>query len=253
MNDQFKKERSEALHVALEPFAEEMAKRAVEELEVKGSLLQPKATYREQKKEEIIQVIDQELAKIESNLYEASSLLKENLIHLPEVEKKRIEKEMGEGASLAHKILQTFKEKNIEGFKEDDTFQSLLHLSDETILWMYQVGYNYFETLAFDKALMIFQFLNVLNPLISDYWLATGLTQRRLQQDPAAVYSFSMASLMNPDNPYPHYHSAEIHLNLKHTQEAASEISLLENIIEAQKLADLKPSLEALKQALKKG
>lgn len=184
----------------------------------------------------VLKKIGEPLEAFEESLLRAIPLLRGHVDALPLAEKERVEEEMQRAANLALNA-------SLAG---DSTLQKLLNLSSQTLIWMYEVAYSYYAQKDFSKALSIFQFLTILNPLIADYWVALGLTQRSLKQEMAALYAFSIAALMNPDHPTPRYHAAEIYLSFKQPKEAESEILAFKRIVESQRLTHLADALNSL-------
>ena len=117
-------------------------------------------------------------------------------------------------------------------------------MSKETLIWIYGVGYQCFEGHQKEAAFGFFQMLTLLNPLVSDYWVALGVTQRSLSEESDALYSFEMASLMDSNNPIPIYNSIEIHLKLNQIEEAKKELQLLKEVIKTHRRDDLQPAFE---------
>jgi tetratricopeptide (TPR) repeat protein len=149
-------------------------------------------------------------------------------------------------SAKADALLENKKDNSLQ----EKTFQELLGLSDKTMLWLYGVGYQCFEHHQKEEAIAIFQMLTLLNPLICDYWIALGITQRGLEEDSDALNSFEMASMMDAKNPIPRYNSIEIHLKQKHTEEAKKEFHLLEEIVKNQHRDDLRPALDSVRSKL---
>lgn len=243
--------RSKVIKQAFSPFGEAIAKSLADELEVKGGLLLPKNTYIEQKKEELIQKIDAEILKRENRMDRAGKLLKEKLESLSSLEKEKIEKELGHSLEIIVSMLKPSpKEKENASLKEEDTFQSILGLSDDTLLWIYTLGYQLSLEHKYEEALSIFQMLTTLNPLVSDYFIAQGLSERSLQYNTEALYSFAMASIMNPLSPVARYNSSEIYLELHQLDDAQLELDALEELVITGKLTDLQPAVESIRSRI---
>lgn len=231
---------------ALMPFGKMLAEEMAAELEVKGGLLQPKGAYIEQRAEEIVDKIQSEMKKKQENLARATQILHERLSQLSAVERKGIEQEMGRAADLMKDLLVDGK----PDMKPTDTFQSLLHLSNETLLWIYKIGHDCSQKEEKQDAVALFQLLTVLNPLVADYWVAYGICLRAIHQEMEALYAFSIATFMNPEQPSARYNAAEIFLDQKQTQEATAELEALEKIIQIHGRADLQPAAQQLKQKI---
>ena len=240
--------RSKIIKEAFTPFGKDLATSMAEELEVKGGLLLEKNTYIKQKTKEFIETIDKEILKREQNMDRAGKLLKEKLALLPSLEKTKIEEELGHSAEIVISFLKDIQDKKEPTLtNKEETFQSLLGLSNETLLWIYTIGYNFSLENKHEEALAIFQMLTSLNPLVSDYFVAQGLSERSLKSNQEALYSFAMASILNPEQPISRYNAAEIYLETGQVEDAKLELEALEKIIETNSLIPLKPAAESLR------
>ena len=131
--------------------------------------------------------------------------------------------------------------------KSKDTFQSILGLSNEMLLWIYGVGHQLHIEKKHEKALIIFNLLVTLNPLVADYFVAKGLTERSLEKNTEALYSFAMASMMNPHHPVARYNAAEIYLQNHKQEDARLEFEVLEEIVRTGKHEQFRPAVEAMR------
>lgn len=227
------------------PFGELVARSLAEELEVKGGLLQPKDLYIKQKTEDIVSAIETELSKREKNLNRAAAALHEKLFLLPRIQREKIEKEM---IGAEGKVVDILAPK--EEIRKEDTFQSLLGLSNDTLLWIYSIGYQLFEDGKKEDAFAIFQMLTTLNPLVADYWIAEGLTQKALNYDMESLHSFAMASIMKPNNPIPRCQSVEIYLKIGQIDSARLEFAALEKIMQSAAYPELGPFVDLLRNKI---
>ncbi len=130
------------------------------------------------------------------------------------------------------------------------SYQAFVGLSDETLLWMYQVGDQFFGEQRFEEAFAIFSLVTQLNPLVCDFWIAFALTQMR-QNDPSeALKSFAFAIVADPSHPIPRYQSAKLYLQLEQKQDAMIELEVLEEIIRLKQLDSLSPLVTELKELI---
>lgn len=242
--------RSMFVEKAFSSLCEIIAKEHAEELEVKGALLCAKEALIKQKKEETSNALNSAFIKSEEQLKRAGAILKEALKVLPPVEREKIEKEMGHSVDVMLSFLAFSKEKETLFMKENDTFQSVLGLSNETLLWIYSVGHGLSLEDKNEEALSVFQTLTLLNPLIDDYYIAQGLVERALQSNEPALYSFAMCTLINPNHLVARYNSTEIYLDLNEVNEAVLEFEILEKLVNAQNLVDLKPEVDSLRSRI---
>lgn len=238
-------EESNLLKSVFIPFGELVARNMADELEVKNGLLQPKEVYIKQKTQDVVSAIEQEILTRDANLNKAAVLLREHLSSLSILQKEKIEKEMIEAEKKVVDLLSKKQE-----VSKEDTFQSLLGFSNETLIWIYSVGYQSFQEKKGDDAFVIFQMLTTLNPLVADYWIAQGLTQKMLEKDIEALHSFSMASVMKPNNPIPRFHSVDLYLRLGQLDNAKLEFGALEKIMEIGNYSDLRSFVDVLRNKI---
>lgn len=234
--------RKEFIRAAFEPLAIEIATNQVEQLEMKKGLLQPKESYIKQHVDAMMQDLEKGFIKKEEIITKAMELIGEQILLLSPAEKEPIQEELDQ---LEGKVLTLFSG-NLE-IQENDTLASVLGFSTSTFAWIYTVAYQFYQSKELEKASIIFSLLTHLNPLVFDYWIALALTQKAQNDDQNAITSFSMASFLNPENPLPHCHLADLYLKQNLTSNASDEITLLEEMISSQNRLDLQPVLMDLK------
>lgn len=195
---------------------------------------------------ELFNFFTSNLSNLKSMATKIPALIQSKLTLLPQNEKNRIEEEL-KGFFSEGKINMSFLKKEME---QGSLIQKTVGLSDETLLWIYGIGLELFEANQAQEASLIFLMLVLLNPLISDYWIALGITQRSLKEEEAAIYSFEMAALMNLNNPIPSYNLAEIYLKQKELEQAKKQLYLLEEIVKNQHREDLEPALVSIRSQI---
>lgn len=211
-----------------------------EELEVKNGLLIPKDQYIENVMDSIEAIFTTEYEKILDQMREAYHLLQHEIQRLPLLEKDLYNKEI----TLAREKLRNTMD--LQDLADTSYLQQFLGFSDKTLLWIYQVEFNYLEQEKFKEALAIFSLLPLLNPFICDYWIALGFAQKANTLDAEAICSFSFASILNPKNPVSRYRSAELYIKLGRFDDALVELEVLSEIIHTEKLHFLRSNLETL-------
>lgn len=119
----------------------------------------------------------------------------------------------------------------IEGFVEGKTYQDLLEIPEDAMQAMFERAMRYFDEAHFDEAADCFLFLAVLNPMVSNLWIRSGNAEQALERYEEALEAYSMAMLCDADDPFPHYYSAEIYLELQCYQEAKECLSICLHLI----------------------
>jgi tetratricopeptide (TPR) repeat protein len=128
-----------------------------------------------------------------------------------------------------------------------NTFQEFLKISKDTLSWIYSIGHKLYTAKKGDDAYAIFHLLTCLNSLVCDYWIGLGFAQYLVGEAEPALHSFSMASILDPENPTSRYQSAKIYIERKEFSDALTELSVLEEVIQKYNLDRLKTSFLALK------
>lgn len=219
----------------------------VDQLEAKGGLLQPKQLYIDQKKNELMKVFDAARLKKAKAFDRAGVLLHAKILTLPPVDRERIEKEFSSARLFVKEVVEG---RVVLDDSSEKSLQSLIGLSNETLLVLYDIGYKSFVGGSSEDALAIFDILTSLNPRVFDYWIAQGLVERSIHLEKEALVSFAYATLLDPENPTPRYNSAELYYQQGQIEDAKIELEVLEEIIKAQQLLELRPEVESLRSKI---
>ncbi len=227
----------------------EMAKLIAEgqadELQSKQKLLMSRDVYIEQKTTALILELEKAYKELLHHMEKGRELLLESLNLLPYAEQEHHAKEF----LIAMNKLSLPIE--IEQVSKAGSWQKFLGFTNETIFWIYSVGFKFFEEKKYENALALFLMLTLLNPAVSDNWISLGFSQKNLFLNTQALNSFFIASSLAAENPTPRYQSAEIYLCLGEFDKAAVELDALTHIVESQKIDSLRPLLESMINKIK--
>lgn len=113
-----------------------------------------------------------------------------------------------------------------------DTLQHTLGINDELFQTFYRIGMNLFQSKQIDEALCVFVVLTNLNSLMFDPWLLRGICCQETQDFENALYAYSMASLINFENPAPHLYSAQCNLALNDKNGSRESLKLAESFLD---------------------
>lgn len=93
-------------------------------------------------------------------------------------------------------------------------------LSDAEAELFYSYAFAHYQSGHSKEAIEAFHVLCARRPLESRFWFGLGasLQEERKYQD--ALHAWAMTALLNPDDPYPHFHAAECYLSLNLPQDA---------------------------------
>jgi hypothetical protein len=231
------------LSSALICVAESLAKTKADELAVKKGLSVPKEQYIETEKSIILGSLQHSWDTVAKQVEKGQEALERHLLLLPAEERGKVKKELGRAAAELKKMGTNLS-------LDSEPLQKKLGLHNSTLLVVYEVGYQCFKDKEFDEAFALFLTLTLLNSRVVDYWIALGSTQRALHSEKAALYSFSLVSLLDPSNTLSRIHCIEIYLHLQKPKDALEELEAFSEIIEEKKLDSLKPQWKLLKEKI---
>lgn len=129
--------------------------------------------------------------------------------HNPEIARIMAAKTDQEGADELTKL-----------FQQGKKLQQAFGYSETQMRHKYAYGFDLFQNQRFTEAATIFSHLAALNPLVKKYWMALAVSQVRGMQRELALASLGMATLLDPEDPRPHYHSALCYVTLDKESEA---------------------------------
>jgi hypothetical protein len=233
------------------PLALLLAIEQTQELEVKHGLMEEKELHIKNQ----AAIFEKELAahfqKVGERFTRAGKILQENLAFVLPEEKALYEKDLSCAFNTIAKLgVDANGLEDRKALFTANTLQEFLRISDESLLWIYSVGYNLFKEKCVEDAYAIFHLLLSLNSTTCDYWIAMGFTQLEKSEDMQALHSFATASLLDEKNPISRYQSAVIYLRLNQLEDALEEIKALEEIVAIQNLDNLKSSVVSLKSQI---
>ncbi len=97
-----------------------------------------------------------------------------------------------------------------------------LKLGDDTMEAIYTQGYNLYNQGRYKEASYIFRLLTLLDFTTPKYILGMAASLHRLKDYKTAANLYMMCAALEPNNPLPHFHSADCYLQMD-----AIEIALL--------------------------
>jgi type III secretion system low calcium response chaperone LcrH/SycD len=124
---------------------------------------------------------------------------------------------------------------NLESYLEDfvpnillksETLQYAFGVTTEEMEELYQEGYFFYNEDNFKESAIIFRWLVLLNPYRYPYWMGLAANDQLLGKFEKALHGYAVASLLDPQNPYPHYHAYECYAAMKNREEASKALEL---------------------------
>lgn len=119
--------------------------------------------------------------------------------------------------------------------------QNALGLSDAMLEGMYGQAYRLYNSGKYREALETFKFLVMVNSTEQKFLMGLGACYHMLKYYEPAIQTYMMCSVLDPDNPVPHYHMSDCNIQLK------DPIGAIISLEMAVKRAGIKPEYQALK------
>ncbi len=111
-------------------------------------------------------------------------------------------------------------------FRQGGTFQDLYGVTDNAMEVKYEYAFNLLKQKDYEQALSIFHYLVSLNPYQKKYWMGLGSCQLNQGDHTNAVESYTMSSLIDPNDPTPYLFASYSYLALGQSQEAIQSLHL---------------------------
>jgi tetratricopeptide (TPR) repeat protein len=186
--------------------------------------LEPKKVWEQKIRKRLLDLYSGQAA-VNKTIAGFDAIANDLYLHLGPEEFEKIEKEWKKGL-----------EKWTELAKEPTTTKSeclleMIGISEETLTQFYQAANRYYIKKDFQKASDAFYAIVGLDYRRYHIWLALGLSEAQKQQFEPALISFSMASILNKDTPYPYIYSAECCLEDHRIEEAKKYLALAQKAI----------------------
>lgn len=115
---------------------------------------------------------------------------------------------------------------------------------------LYALGHNLYSASRYEDALQVFAFLSRHNHLEPRYLNAYAGSLQMVKSYAEAITFYSLASLMDIDNPLPTYHTAECMLALGWVTEAQQALDFVLSQSDASEYAELHSMAQAMKARL---
>lgn len=121
----------------------------------------------------------------------------------------------------------------------------IIELSDKDLELVYSMGYTFYEVGQYEKAKALFLKLIFSNPFHPAYWKALGCTYQMLNHSKDSVVYFSVALLMEQNDPVLYLYTARALMDLKRYDEAKGALLKAEELAPKEDL-DFQTQLEVL-------
>lgn len=117
-------------------------------------------------------------------------------------------------------------ESNSEEMVAAETMQEALNISAELMDLFYQVGAKAYEEGKRQDALGVMGLLSLLNPYLFEPWLVQGMIHTRARRMAQALFTLTMAAIIDYNHPGPHLCLAQLYIDMGSRLEAKSSLEV---------------------------
>jgi len=119
--------------------------------------------------------------------------------------------------------------------------QNIEPLNDDSLNSLYCIGYNLYRNGKYTDARDFFRFLSIIKADDRRYWLGLGACCQMMKNYPTALESYSVAAILNPNDPYVHFYAAEC---TYHSGDIPKAIATLESALTVAAQSDTHSTLK---------
>lgn len=116
---------------------------------------------------------------------------------------------------------------------------------------LYSEAYAHYQAGNPAKAAEGFRTLCLEHPMESKFWFGLGAALQESMRYEEALQSWAMAALLDPTNPYPHFHAAECSISLAQLKDAELALDMAAERIRNETTHPLREPIGVLKEAWK--
>ena len=98
-------------------------------------------------------------------------------------------------------------------------------LSDDSVETLYSTGYELYRNGKYEDAKAFFKMLTLIDPSLRRNWMGLGACQQMLKEFESATTSYGIAAVIDPDDPYVHWHAADCFLQSGEKDKAIATLS----------------------------
>ncbi len=129
--------------------------------------------------------------------------------------------------------------------------KDVLQMPPEMVETLYSHAYNMYNQGKYDESEHLFRFLMLLDPQEAKYAFGQAAVLHMKKDFEQAAKMYYMCTLLNPDDPMPHYHSSDCYMQLKDLGSALLSLEFAIDASEGKKqYKNLIEKARALKSAL---
>lgn len=124
--------------------------------------------------------------------------------------------------------------KDLETYLEDfipntllksETLQKAFGVSNYEMEEIYYEAYSYYKDDNYLESSTAFRWLVLLNPLTSKYWMGLAASLQLLEKYEKSLHAYAIYTLLDHENPYPHFYAFECYTALNNKKEAKKALN----------------------------
>ena len=119
--------------------------------------------------------------------------------------------------------------------------KDILGMSDAMVEGLYAQAYRLYNTGKYKEASQLFRILMMVNVMEPKYAMGFAACFHMMKEYKSAAEAYTVCSVMDPDNPVPHFHASDCFLQLNDPLAAIIELDM------AVQRASLRPEFHTLK------
>lgn len=117
---------------------------------------------------------------------------------------------------------------------EEDAFDVIAQQLSEGLDNLYTFAYHFYDHGKYQRAADFFYVLTRLNNQDQTYWLGLAAAQQMLKQYEKALDSYSIAALLDPENPTVHFYAAGCFFSLGNVEKGLQALEAAELVGQGQ-------------------
>lgn len=132
---------------------------------------------------------------------------------------------------------------------KSETLQAAFGVSHYEMEELYHEAYSFYTQDNYLESCAAFRWLVVLNPFITKYWMGLAASLQMLEKYEKALHAYAVSTLLDSENPYPHFHAFECYSLLNNKEEAQKALELARRRAKAKSLyKPLEDEINSLKR-----
>jgi len=139
----------------------------------------------------------------------------------------------------------------ISALIENDEPLNKKDFSNEDLRILYSLAYSLYQSGDYGQAKLIFHQLVVSKPLKQKYWLGLGACLQLEKSYTEALKAWGMASILDGEDPTPHFHAAECSFALNDAEQGWNALKVSKELLTS-KHRELQTKIQQLENYWKK-